>query len=125
LNERDKMAISVGFDQLGIVLAEAEIARRRHQQHLAIQRINELKMEKQEEEMREQIRRMGRTLDMGVIEALQNVLIACPPDHVAHESPTQIEMSGTCYRFKCTAFVDFSSFFHIEEWVTRMLSVGS
>jgi hypothetical protein len=74
------MAISVGFEQRGILLAQAEIVQRRQRQQLAIHRIHELEMEKQEMELQQQIRQTERTLDIAVIEALQRVLIYFPPD---------------------------------------------
>jgi hypothetical protein len=99
LNERDRMAISFGFEQHGILLAEAEIVKRRHRQQLVVHRMNELEMETKEVEIQEHIRQMERTLDMGVIEALQSVLVACPPNPVAHERHIPINMSGKLLSF--------------------------
>jgi hypothetical protein len=97
LNERDRMAISVGFEQHGILLAQAEIAQRRQRQQFAIHRIHELEMEKQEIELQQQIRQTERTLDIAVIEALQRVLIYFPPDSpdpVAQTHGIPLDMPG-------------------------------
>jgi hypothetical protein len=123
LNERDRMAISFGFEQRGILLAQAEITQRRYRQQLALHRIHELEMEKQDVEMQQQIRQAERTLDVAVIEALQRVLIFFPPDPIARESDAPLDMPGKnidiiqAYRLSLL-------FSHADDWVDRMMTMG-
>lgn len=91
------MAISVAFEQHGIYLAEAEIIQRRQRQQLAVHRIHELEMDKKNVEAQQRIRRVGRRLDMAIIEALQKVLISFPidaPDTTAREHAVSLDMPG-------------------------------
>jgi hypothetical protein len=97
LNERDKLAISVAFEQHGILLAQAEIIQRRRRQLLAIHKIHELEMERKYVELQQQTRQVGRKLDMAIIEALQKVLLSFPvdpPDTIARECNVPLEMPG-------------------------------
>lgn len=98
------MVVSYGFEQRGILLAQAEITERRHRQQLAIHKMYELEMEKQEGEMQQQIRQMERTLDVAVIEALQKVLIFFPPNPIARESDVLPDMPN--------------------DWVNRIMGLG-
>jgi hypothetical protein len=123
LNERDKLAISVGFEQCSILLAQADIAQR---QQFAIHRIHELEMERQGMELQEQIRQMERTLDMAVIEALQRVLIYFPPDapdpitqthDITLDMPSKID-------FNPKYWLSLISF-RVDDWVNRTLAMVS
>jgi hypothetical protein len=125
LNERDRMAISVGFEQRGILLAQAEIVQRRQRQQLAIHRIRELEIEKQEMELQEQIRQTERTLDIAVIEALQRVLIYFPPDPpdpVVQTHDIPLDMPGKI-DFNKKYWLSLISF-RVDGWVNRMLGMA-
>jgi hypothetical protein len=99
LSEKDKLAITLGFEQRNILLAEAEIARRHHQQQLALQRMGELDMATKEVELQAQIRQAERMLDFSIIEALQHILASCSPHLSAEEDRTSINMPGKLLLF--------------------------
>ena len=56
--------------------------------------MSELDVATKEMELQMQIRQAEQILDLGVIEALQSILVSCSPHPVAEEEHTSINMSG-------------------------------